>query len=119
MYVVRENLQAARKEFAKIAEDLKSLQNVGQIIGEVLRPLDNERCNINYLCAPFLLIQLYIIRFMKTQANYSAVGGLSYQIIELREPIDLPLMNPELFLRVGIKPAKGVLLYGPLGTGHC
>lgn len=49
--------------------------------------------------------------------SYSSVGGLSDQIRELRESIELPLMNPELFLRVGIKPPKGVLLYGPPGTG--
>ena len=45
---VRENLRAAKKEFNKTEDDLKSLQSVGQIIGEVLRPLDNERCNKSY-----------------------------------------------------------------------
>lgn len=44
--------------------------------------------------------------------SYSAVGGLSDQIRELRESIELPLMNPELFLRVGIKPPKVI-------TFHC
>ncbi|KAL7261042.1 hypothetical protein ACSBR1_006655 [Camellia fascicularis] len=38
--------------------------------------------------------------------SYSAVGGLSDQIRELGESIELPLMNPELFIRVGIKPPK-------------
>ena len=42
--------------------------------------------------------------------SYSAVGGLSDQIRELRESIELPLMNPELFLRVGIKPPKVITL---------
>lgn len=41
--------------------------------------------------------------------SYSSVGGLSDQIRELRESIELPLMNPELFLRVGIKPPKVTL----------
>jgi len=49
--------------------------------------------------------------------TYGSVGGLNDQIRELREAIELPLVNPELFIRVGIKPPKGVLLYGPPGTG--
>lgn len=49
--------------------------------------------------------------------QYAEVGGLSEQIRELREVIELPLINPELFVRVGIKAPKGVLLYGPPGTG--
>ena len=50
-------------------------------------------------------------------ASFAGIGGLSEQIRELREVIELPLLNPELFLRVGITPPKGVLLYGPPGTG--
>ncbi|MED6287660.1 26S protease regulatory subunit 10B, partial [Characodon lateralis] len=49
--------------------------------------------------------------------SYSEIGGLSEQIRELREVIELPLTNPELFQRVGIIPPKGCLLYGPPGTG--
>ena len=51
------------------------------------------------------------------KVDYASIGGLGDQIRELRESIELPLINPELFLRVGIKPPKGVLLYGPPGTG--
>merc|ERR1719440_783015 len=49
--------------------------------------------------------------------TFGKIGGLNEQIRELREVIELPLTNPELFVRVGIKPPKGVLLYGPPGTG--
>ncbi|KZV87397.1 P-loop containing nucleoside triphosphate hydrolase protein [Exidia glandulosa HHB12029] len=50
-------------------------------------------------------------------ATFAGIGGLSEQVRELREVIELPLLNPELFQRVGIQPPKGVLLYGPPGTG--
>ncbi|KAK9286597.1 hypothetical protein L1049_014997 [Liquidambar formosana] len=49
---VRENLRGAKKEFAKTEDDLKSLQSVGQIIGEVLRPLDNERLIVKASSGP-------------------------------------------------------------------
>ncbi|CAF2141914.1 hypothetical protein BRARA_B02489 [Brassica rapa] len=150
----RENLRGSKKEFNKTEDDLKSLQSVGQIIGEVLRPLDNERLIVKASSGPRYVVgcrskvdkekltsgtrvvldmtTLTIMRALPREVDpvvynmlhedpgnisYSAVGGLGDQIRELRESIELPLMNPELFLRVGIKPPKGVLLYGPPGTG--
>ncbi len=49
--------------------------------------------------------------------SYSDVGGLEDQILEVREAVELPLLKPELFTKVGISPPKGVLLHGPPGTG--
>ena len=48
---------------------------------------------------------------------YAEIGGLHDQMKVLRETIELPITNPELFRRVGIAAPKGVLLYGPPGTG--
>lgn len=49
--------------------------------------------------------------------SFEEIGGLTDQVRELREVIELPLKNPEIFKRVGVLPPKGVLLYGPPGTG--
>jgi proteasome regulatory subunit len=51
------------------------------------------------------------------RVSYSEIGGLDEQIIELRELVELPLLKPEVFEKVGIEPLKGVLLYGPPGCG--
>ena len=68
-----------------------------------------------------IIIVIIIVLFNTPQdpgkVGYGDIGGLNDQIRELREVIELPLTNPELFVRVGIKPPKGVLLYGPPGTG--
>ncbi|MDD3421633.1 MAG: proteasome-activating nucleotidase [Methanocellales archaeon] len=49
--------------------------------------------------------------------DYDQIGGLEAQIQELKEIVELPLINPDIFVKVGIKPPKGVLLYGPPGSG--
>lgn len=48
---------------------------------------------------------------------YNDIGGLGDQLNEIREIIELPLVNPGIFERVGIPAPKGALLYGPPGTG--
>lgn len=49
--------------------------------------------------------------------SYADVGGLSKQIQEVKEAVELPLTHPELYEDIGIKPPKGVIFYGPPGTG--
>ncbi|EPY49983.1 19S proteasome regulatory subunit Rpt4 [Schizosaccharomyces cryophilus OY26] len=142
------------KKYDKTEDDIKSLQSVGQIIGEVLKQLDPERFIVKASSGPRYVVgcrnnvdqskliqgvrvsldmtTLTIMRILPREVDplvynmsvedpgdvsFAGVGGLNEQIRELREVIELPLKNPELFLRVGIKPPKGVLLYGPPGTG--
>ncbi|KAJ2599528.1 ATPase of 26S proteasome regulatory subunit 4 [Coemansia sp. RSA 1722] len=49
--------------------------------------------------------------------SYADVGGLEQQIQEIKEAVELPLTHPELYEEMGIKPPKGVILYGVPGTG--
>mmetsp|Transcript_385 Transcript_385/g.995 ORF Transcript_385/g.995 Transcript_385/m.995 type:complete len:445 (+) Transcript_385:234-1568(+) len=49
--------------------------------------------------------------------SYADVGGLESQIQEIKEAVELPLTHPELYEDIGIKPPKGVILYGEPGTG--
>lgn len=50
-------------------------------------------------------------------STYDMVGGLTKQIKEIKEVIELPVKHPELFESLGIAQPKGVILYGPPGTG--
>jgi 26S proteasome regulatory subunit T4 len=150
----RDNLKQLKKDYDKTEEDLKSLQSVGQIIGEVLRHLKEDHYIVKASSGPRYVVgcrtnldpskltsgtrvaldmtTLTIMRALPREVDpvvhamgiedpgkvsYSDVGGLSEQIREIREVIELPLISPELFVRVGIKAPKGVLLYGPPGTG--
>ena len=49
--------------------------------------------------------------------TYKDIGGLTEQLDELRSTIELPMLYPERFSKIGIEPPKGVLLIGAPGTG--
>ncbi|KAK4171896.1 P-loop containing nucleoside triphosphate hydrolase protein [Triangularia setosa] len=151
---LRLEIKGLQKDFDNTEDHIKALQSVGQIIGEVLKQLDEERFIVKASSGPRYVVgcrskvdkaklkqgtrvaldmtTLTIMRMLPRevdplvynmsledpgQVSFGGIGGLNEQIRELREVIELPLKNPELFLRVGIKPPKGVLLYGPPGTG--
>lgn len=142
------------KDYDKSENDLKALQSVGQIVGEVLKQLTEEKFIVKATNGPRYVVgcrrqldktklkagtrvaldmtTLTIMRYLPREVDplvynmshedpgtvtYGEIGGLQEQIREIREVVELPLINPELFLRVGIVPPKGVLLYGPPGTG--
>ncbi|VDK20179.1 unnamed protein product [Anisakis simplex] len=151
---LRKKEQEMQKEHDKSENDIKSLQSVGQIVGEVLKQLSEEKFIVKATNGPRYVVgcrrsidkeqlkqgtrvaldmtTLTIMRQLPREVDplvykmshedpgnisYSEVGGLSEQIRELREVVELPLINPDLFRRVGITPPKGCLLYGPPGTG--
>ena len=49
--------------------------------------------------------------------GYEDVGGVRKQMAQIRELVELPLRHPTLFKTIGVKPPKGILLYGPPGSG--
>lgn len=51
------------------------------------------------------------------QVGYDDVGGVRKQMAQIRELVELPLRHPQLFKTIGVKPPKGILLYGPPGSG--
>uniref|UniRef100_A0A7S4IX07 AAA+ ATPase domain-containing protein n=1 Tax=Odontella aurita TaxID=265563 RepID=A0A7S4IX07_9STRA len=164
---MREDVRGLVGRYQKTEDDLSALQSVGQIIGDVLKRLDDGRSEaeagiggggrfiVKASSGPRYVVgcrtrldrtklkpgtrvaldmtTLTIMRILPREVDptvfhmqsgeddggvsFSDIGGLNEQIRELREVVELPLTNPELFVRVGIKAPKGVLLYGPPGTG--
>jgi 26S proteasome regulatory subunit T5 len=90
-------------------EELKPLELVGvnkdtYLIYEKLPPEYDSRVRVMELDT-------------KPTEKYSDMGGVDKQIQELEEAIVLPIEQKHLFEAIGIKPPKGVLMFGPPGTG--
>ena len=49
--------------------------------------------------------------------DYTDIGGLSTQIEQIRDAVELPFLHADLFREHELRPPKGVLLYGPPGCG--
>ncbi|MFJ8624397.1 proteasome ATPase [Kitasatospora sp. NPDC093550] len=49
--------------------------------------------------------------------DYRQIGGLSNQIEQIRDAVELPYLHADLFKEFELRPPKGVLLYGPPGCG--
>ena len=53
----------------------------------------------------------------RPDVSYSDIGGMDTQKQEMREAVELPLTQFELYQQIGIEPPRGVLMFGPPGCG--
>ena len=70
------------------------------------------------LCDNVLILTVLHIRLgadERPDVKYSDIGGLDQQKQEIREAVELPLTQFDLYRQIGIDPPRGVLLYGPPG----
>src|SRR5437773_12497144 len=51
------------------------------------------------------------------RVSWTDVGGLEDVKMKLREAVDMPLKDSAAFKRMGLRPPRGILLYGPPGSG--
>eukprot|EP00128_Syssomonas_multiformis_P001095 Colp12_sorted_trinity150504_noHs@5225 len=51
------------------------------------------------------------------EVGYDDIGGCRKQLALIKEMVELPLRHPQLFKSLGVKPPRGILLYGPPGVG--
>lgn len=148
------SLREQEREFGLTEKHIDALQSVGQMVGEVLKQLEDDKYIVKTSQGPRYIVgarksiprellvsgarvaldvtTLTIMRYLPREVDplvysmsiekpgevsFEKIGGLSEQIQEIREVIEQPIKNPEIFRRVGVMPPKGVLLYGPPGTG--
>jgi len=129
-------LQVARctKIIDKGSEDAKYIINVKQIakfvvaLADKVSPTDIEegmrvgvdknKYQIQIALRPKIDPTVTLMQVEeKPDVTYEQVGGMTDELDQLREVVEVPLLNPERFVNLGIDPPKGVLLYGPPGTG--
>ncbi|XP_076996217.1 ATPase family gene 2 protein homolog A isoform X8 [Tamandua tetradactyla] len=114
-------------------EDLPGLKCSFELAREQNEQLNNEekllksismgaKCNTDTFYFISSTTRINFTKIRKEQdkeftVTFDMIGGLTSQLKVIREIIELPLKQPELFKNYGVPPPRGVLLYGPPGTG--
>lgn len=87
------------------------------IPSEVLEKLTVSRDDFTSAMKRIQPSALREIMIQAPNVRWEDVGGLDEAQLKLKEGVELPLRSPQSFKRMGIRPAKGFLLFGPPGTG--
>ncbi len=108
--------EAAMNVLRKILQGLK-LKEKEPIPKEVLEKLiiaDNDFKEALKIVRPSAMREVLV---EKPDIGWDDIGGLDEIKQELKESVEWPLKNPNAFKRLGIRPPRGILVYGPPGCG--
>jgi len=115
----------------EMKELLRLLEGLPLVVGDRVRPNTAGFKNWEFTAAETAPEGVVVIRTGTTllvkpapgvaqaprKVTYRDIGGMSTELQQVREVVELPLKYPQLFERLGIDAPKGVLLFGPPGCG--
>ena len=94
--------------------NIKDEERIPKEYLEKLQVMKNDFKEALKMVRPSAMREVLIER---PKVKWADVGGLEKAKQELKEAVEWPLKQPEVFKRMGIRPPRGILLYGPSGTG--
>jgi len=109
--------EAAMHALRRVIPEISSLKEDEPIPKDILEKLRVTREDFDYALrmVPPSAMREVLIEIPKVK--WEDVGGLEEVKQSLKEAVEWPLSNPESFKRIGIRPPRGILLYGPPGCG--
>ncbi|KRB55060.1 AAA family ATPase [Rhizobium sp. Root708] len=106
--------EAAMDALRRILPDINLKEGIPTEVLEKLTVTQDDFTSALKRIQPSALREIMI---QAPNVRWDDVGGLDDAQMKLREGVELPLRSPQSFKRMGIRPAKGFLLFGPPGTG--
>ncbi|UNX56140.1 proteasome ATPase [Georgenia sp. TF02-10] len=117
---VKEVLDGDRVLVLARSDDERVMRLAGPLLTERVRVGDALTADIRtgFLTGRVVRSEVEELLLEETpDTDYSDIGGLGPQIEQIRDTVELPFLHPGLYREHGLKPPKGVLLYGPPGCG--
>ncbi|MGO4524816.1 CDC48 family AAA ATPase [Microvirga sp. 2MCAF35] len=106
--------EAAMDSLRRILPEINLRDGIPSNVLESLQVTRQDFMNAMKRVQPSALREIMI---QVPNVTWDDIGGVEEARTRLREGVELPLKSPESFRRLGIRPAKGFLLFGPPGTG--
>ncbi len=118
--ILKEVLDEDRALVVAHADEERVVYLAGPLIGAKLRVGDaftmESRSGFIFEMVPRAEVEELVLEEVP-DIEYEDIGGLAAQIEQIRDAVELPFLHPDLFREHGLKPPKGILLYGPPGCG--